>query len=204
MQEQRDHHFGRLFGAETIIKSSILFHTSDGVACWARLLDLVFELAKKKPWIREECGWILYRSVYDISANGASAVYVEGTLERLCSHDLARTPEGISIWIAVSDLFPVAQFPSHIWKHNDPLDRRERGALAKLMKESSGSEDQEGKQGNNTPKSSGVWNSKLHFAWDAVLERVCEDTEKDKSNEKPSKSSRLSFENFWTDVVDSE
>jgi DNA polymerase phi len=62
------------------------------------------------------------------------------------------------------------------------------------MKESSAA-DSEGSQGNN-PKFSGVWSSKLHFAWDAVIRQLADVSAKH--------SSRLSFADFWTEVVDSK
>ncbi|PIG85122.1 DNA polymerase V [Aspergillus arachidicola] len=196
-QEQRDHHFGRLFGAEAIIKSGILFKPNAPFSEWTKLLDLVFDLAKKKPWIREECGWIVYRCVYELSAQKAETKFVESALERLCTNELARTPEGVAIWLAAKDLFPKVKLPSKVWKHDDPLDVKERNQLAKVMKESSVSE-AEGENKGGNPKSSGVWNSKLHFAWDAVLSRLSETSAK----ESKSKTSRLSFSDFWTEVVD--
>jgi DNA polymerase phi len=194
-QEQRDHHFGRLFGAEAIVKSSILFKGEVPPAEWSKVLDLVFDLAKKKPWIREECGWIIYRCVFDLASQKAGANYVEVALERLCANDLARTPEGVSIWLAAKEAYPKAEFPRKVWKHDDPLDSRERNQLAKVMKESSAADSESGSQGNN-PKSSGVWSSKLHFAWDAVIRQLADVSAKH--------SSRLSFADFWTEVVDSK
>jgi DNA polymerase phi len=97
-------------------------------------------------------------------------------------------------------MFPNANFPSKVWKHDDPLDTKERNNLSKIMKESSSGES-EGESKANNAKSSGVWNSKLHFAWDAVLSRAS-DTSSLKA--KHSKSSRLSFIDFWTEAVDSE
>lgn len=157
------------------------------------MLELVFELAKKKPWIREECGWIVYRCVHDLSSQKADGRLVEIALETLCSKDLARTPEGVAVWVATKDLFPGINFPSKVWKHDDPLDSKERNQLAKAMKESpSESESEEEK----SVKSSGVWNSKLPFAWDAALASLNKDSK--------SKSTRLSFADFWTEVVDSK
>ncbi|KAJ5160795.1 uncharacterized protein N7482_007799 [Penicillium canariense] len=200
-QEQRDHHFGRLFGAEAIIKSAILFQPSVPFSEWTKVLDLVFELAHKKPWLREECGWIIYRCVYDISARKMDAKFVEAAVERLCSHDLARSPEGVTIWLAAKDMFPKADFPSKVWKHDDPLDPKERTSLSKILKESS-AEQMEGENKGN--KSSGVWSSKLHFAWDAVISRtsVSEDGSSKTKSKSKSKSTRLTFVDFWTEVVD--
>lgn len=212
-QEQRDHYFGRLFGAEAIIKSGILFGGGAAAAApaeWTRLLDCVFELAKKKPWLREECGWIVYRCVLDLAASRKSegkkeqvnVALVEVALERLCAHDLARTPEGVAVWLAAKEAFPSAKFPAKVWKHEDPLDAKERVSLGKVMKDSSdssasssASEDGDGQKKG----SSGVWNSKLHFAWDVVLGRLAQVPKAKAKGE----SSRLGFAEFWTEVVDS-
>ena len=203
-QEQRDHHFGRLFGAEAVIKSGILFQPSTPFSVWPKVLDLILELARKKPWLREECGWVIYRCVCDLSARQMDAKFVEAAVERICFHDLARSPEGVAVWLAVKDLFPSAQLPTKIWKHEDPLDPKERSSLSKIMKESS-AEQNDGDGENKGSKSSGVWNSKLHFAWDAVMSRTSDGAkESDSKSKSKSKSSRLTFVDFWTEVVDSK
>jgi len=119
------------------------------------------------------------------------AKFVEAAMDRLCSFNLAPTPEGVAIWLAAKDMFPEANFPPKIWKHDDPLDPKERSGLSRIMKESSSEQG----EGENKAKSSGVWNSKLHFAWDAVLSRTSDGSSK-------SKSARLSFADFWLEVVD--
>mgnify|MGYP002717880839 CR=1 FL=1 len=164
---------------------------------WTQVIDLVLELAQKKPWIREECGWIIYQCVYDLAARKMEPKYIQSALEQLCVRDLARSPEGVAIWLAAKDMFPNATFPSKIWKHDDPLDSKERSSMSKIMKES-GAAASEGENKVNTAKSSGVWNNKLHFAWDAVLSRTSVEA-KDKS-----KKSRMTFTDFWTEVVDSK
>lgn len=164
---------------------------------WTQVLALVFELAQKKPWIREECGWIIYQCIYDLAARKMDAKYVEAALEGLCSHDIARSPEGVAIWLAAKDMFPNATFPSKVWKHDDPLDTKERTSLSKIMKES-GASANEGENKANIAKTSGTWHSKLHFAWDAVLSRTSVEAKE------KSKKSRLSYSDFWTEVVDSE
>jgi DNA polymerase phi len=202
-QESRDHHFGRLFGAEAIIRSGILFQPDFSLAEWTRLLVLIFDLAREKPWLREECGWIIYRCIDDLASRKASGEFVTAVLNHLCSSGLARTPEGVSIWIAVNDAFPGTNFPKGAWKYDDPLDARNRASLAKIMKESPGPEDDSGKE-ERMAKNSGVWNSRLHFAWDAILARIYDIGSERKSKDKGSESSRISFVDFWVEVVDSE
>jgi DNA polymerase phi len=112
------------------------------------------------------------------------------------------TPEGVSIWLAAMDAFPAAKSPPHVWKHGDPLDAHERSTLAKIMKESSVPDDA---RKDSTMAVQSIWNSKLHFAWDAILTRIYHvKSVQNKSKNKPSKSSRLSFLDFWVEVVDGE
>ncbi|KAI9367618.1 DNA polymerase phi-domain-containing protein [Aspergillus egyptiacus] len=197
-QEGRDHHFGRLFGAEAIIKSNILFSPKVLFSEWKQVLELVFELAKKKPWIREECGWIIYRCIHDLASQKADPKIVGTAIEHLCSNDLSRTPEGVAIWLAAKDRFPGLSLPSKTWKNDDPLDSKERNQLAKVMKESSSGES--GGEGEGAAKPSGVWNSKLHFAWDALLTSL--NSTPTKESKSKGSGSRLSFLDFWTEVVD--
>ncbi|KAL1995975.1 hypothetical protein VTN49DRAFT_510 [Thermomyces lanuginosus] len=198
-QEHRDHHFGRLFGAEAIIKSSILFKPDVTLEEWKRLVALVVQLGKKKPWLREECGWILYRGIFDLASQKDDVKYAEALIEEIRAQDLIKTPEGVALWLAVKDAFPGAALPENIWKHNDPLDSREKHVLTKVMKESSSAD--EDSQNGVAKNQTGVWNPKVHFAWDAILSRISEPSSRDKSKEK-TKSSRLSFSDFWTEIVD--
>lgn len=125
---------------------------------------------------------------------------METAIEQLCSNDLARTPEGVAIWLTVKDLFPDAKLPSGVWQHDDPLHVKEKRNLSKVMKEAWGSEDSSGKEPGNS-RISGVWSSKLHFTWDVILVRLYSQGTQEKK-EKTSKSARAGFIDFWTEVVD--
>ena len=162
---------------------------------------MIFDLAKEKPWLREECGWILYCCINDLVSSKSGVKFVEATLDHLCSSGLARTPEGVSIWLAAKDAFPHAKFPRDIWKHDDPLDSREKRGIAKAMKESFAPDDEAPKEGRKV-KLSGVWTSKLHFAWDAILARIYDLQPVKEQPKAKSKPSRLSFVDFWIEVVD--
>ncbi|KAF3899746.1 DNA-directed DNA polymerase [Trichophyton interdigitale] len=204
-QEERDHHFGRLFGAEAILKSSILFQPDVPFENWTRLLSLVFELANKKPWLREECGYIIFYSIRDIGTRNRGTKYVDSALAALCGNNLAKTPEGIAIWLAAMDLScsPPVVFPSGVWSHDNPLSSRERASLAKIMKESSGQDASNGEE--SKVKNSGVWNPKLPFAWDPILTKLYSTAAGKSQVEgkgKKDKATQLSFLDFWTEVVD--
>lgn len=75
------------------------------------------------------------------------------------------------------------------------------------MKEAEVSETQENKQQpkeqgkGGKPSTGGAWNSKLHFAWDALLMEV---VEREENKSEKSKSKQMGFADFWTEIVDSE
>ncbi|KAK2786300.1 DNA-directed DNA polymerase [Onygenales sp. PD_12] len=201
-QEERDHHFGRLFGAEAIIKSSVLFQSGVPFEEWTKILSVLYDLALKKPWLREECGWIIFCSFRDMHAQKVDAKFAQSALDALCQNGLAKTPEGVAIWVIAKELFPKLTFPEGIWQHGSPLHVREKATLAKIMKETSESEPEPGKE-NGKAQNSGVWNPKLHFAWDLLLQRLyIQSQEQDQAKEKSSKETLASFNDIWTEVVD--
>ena len=66
-----------------------------------------------------------------------AATYVDAILEELVASGLAKTPEGVAIWLAVRSKDLKVSFPAYIWHKNDPLCRKERQALAAALKEKS-------------------------------------------------------------------
>ncbi|KAK2875593.1 hypothetical protein FQN49_001579 [Arthroderma sp. PD_2] len=204
-QEEKDRHFGRLFGAEAILKSSILYQPGVQFENWTRLLSLIFELANKKPWLREECGYIIFYAIRDIGARNRSSKYVDSALAALCQNNLAKTPEGVAIWIAAMELSlsPAVVFPSDVWSHDNPLNTGEKASLGKIMKQSSKHDSSNGEEAK--VKSSGVWNPKLPFAWDPILTKLYAIPTEKRQGEgkvKKTKATQLTFADFWAEVVD--
>lgn len=159
------------------------------------LLDLVCELAIKKPWLRQECGWVLYSCVLTLPA---SAKWVaESVLVSLLSHNLIRTPEGVAIWLAVKQRFSGVRFPKDIWKHDNPLYKKDKSLLAKAMRDATPKHDDD----DNTHRAQGgaVWKAQLHFAWKTVLDSLYSNT--DESGQ-PRDAKLITFEHFWTEAVD--
>ncbi len=198
-QEERDHQLGRLFGAKALIKSGIVFEPTVAVESWSQILDLVFELARKKSSLREECGWILYGAVQDLRSKGRNVKYAQLIIDKLHESSLAKTPEGVAIWIMVQSEIPNVILPADTWQNNDPLDVKEKARVAKILKEAStGDFNQAGTSSKASQK--GSWTSKLHFAWDVVLTQLLIP----EHTGKPRSSTRQNFEGFWSDCVDSE
>ena len=197
-QDERDHYFGRLFGAEAVIKSNILVKQQD-LPQWKRLLDLICGIANKKPWLKQECGWILYSCIKTFASSQDSVPddFALSVIEKLTSHKLIRTPEGLAIWLEVSQAFPDAKLPKDVWRHRDPLSKKDITLLADVLKDakirSNSDEDEHKSQGR------AMWSAQLHFAWDVVLARLYE-LENHKSHKKDHKVIDLS--EFWIKAVE--
>ncbi|OAL36806.1 hypothetical protein AYO20_03861 [Fonsecaea nubica] len=203
-QDERDHYFGRVFGADAVLKSKILFGKKADQNQFKRLLDIICALAIKKPWLRQECGWVLYNcTLYD---------YYELPLpfsllicEQLAANKLIRTPEGVAIWLATTRRFPNAKLPKSAWKSGHPLAKKDVNILADILKDAR----IERAEADGDLKSQGTarWSAKLHFAWDVVLAEIFGNTSKRPENGSDVNSSirnkdKLPFDLFWKVVVD--
>ncbi|KAL8829756.1 MAG: hypothetical protein Q9191_001825 [Dirinaria sp. TL-2023a] len=199
-KEVRDHNFGRLFGAEAIIRSGVLFSAGVSGECWAQIVDIICELAKKKVQLREECGWVLYRAVKDVSVQKKHRQHIEYLLRALVSNGLTKTPEGVAIWLASQSGVQI-QLPHAVWEHDDPLHREEKSTIVKVMTEAFCAGSSENEDNSVTSKKRN-WSPKLHFAWDVVLSTLIREQHSE-AREKVN-SERLSLKSFWNGVVDSE
>ncbi|KAI9834924.1 MAG: hypothetical protein M1819_002647 [Sarea resinae] len=196
-QEERDHHLGRLFGAEAVIKSLVLFQPSSDTEHWAHVLDIIYDLARKKSWLLEECGWIIYGAIRTLSLKAIDKKYAEIALDRLVANGLAKSSEGVAIWLTVQSLFPEARLVKGIWRDEDPLHRKEKSALTKALKESGQSDEKETDGQSGLQK--GMWTPKLPFAWDVVLSNLLL---ADQSTKDSAKRKRINITEFWEEVVD--
>ena len=184
-----------------MIKSKILFSSACSPEAWKSLLGLVCVLAKKKPWLRQECGWILYSSIGNLSAKLASIL-----IQELSTHELIRTPEGVAIWLEVRSLFPGAvshtdvSEKSRSWKHGDPLHHKASSSLADIMKDAKLKQTDPESQAES--QGTGMWSAQLHFAWDVVLRELYQESYP--LTEGKDKTRRISFKSFWLQVVDGE
>ncbi|KAL9101777.1 MAG: hypothetical protein Q9163_002996 [Psora crenata] len=200
-QEERNHLLGRLFGAEAIIQSGILFQDGETISGWAKLLDLILDLANRKAWLREECGYLLYATIQGSRLPNHDPQYAHTTLEKLQSHALTKTPEGVALWLAIQVKYPAAKLPIGVWRNEDPLARKEKGKLAQILKEAV----------LQTPAHTGddqrivrhgQWNPKVHFAWQTVLLQLQSVPSTKLTKNGTNHSKRITLEEFWKDCVD--
>jgi DNA polymerase phi len=180
-QEERDHFFGQLFGIESFVSAGILFND---ISRWNTILDLLLQLASRKVWLRSQCGWVIVQSIQQMNKKQA-----EATLEKISKANLAKTPEGVAIWLVALSRF--SDLKVKPWR--DPLSKKSFGDLAAVLRESfqDFSKDQP-ERAQKTKQAS--WTGQLHYVWDLLLAHYV----------KAGEAGAAEFEQFWARVVDGE
>ena len=145
---------------------------------------------------------MLYATLQGSSLPRDEPWYATLILDKLRSHGLAKTAEGVALWLAVLSKYPEATTPIGVWHQGDPLCHRERTLLAQILREapSSITSYDESQRAIQT----GHWNAKLHFAWHVVLSQILSTSQAKAKGNGNSFSRRIYFEEFWVDCVDSK
>jgi DNA polymerase phi len=193
-QEKRDHLIGKLFGCKAIIQSGIISDTEPSKECWTRVLDHVYGLARDIPWLREECGLIICEAIRAAIPED----WARETIQQLSSYQLANTPEGVAIWLTARQSSEDI-LPDNVWYKKDPLSKKERNRLARVLKEDFQSRVHS--EAQEKVKSASISHSPT-FAWDVVIGEVLRRDER--SSKKHRDESKLDFPQFWLDTVDGE
>jgi DNA polymerase phi len=201
-QDERDHHFGRIFGAEAILKSDILFKRSDPEQ-WKRLLELLCNVSLKKPWLRQECGWVLYTCLAD-PTTALPEAFAQDAIQLLITKKLIRTPEGVAIWLTIQRTYPNIDLPKSVWKHGHPLATKDIKTLADILKDAK-TQSERGSD-EHEAQGSASWSANLHFAWDVVLLKLYQKESEiggatNGTSKKPSEGT-ISFQTFWQTAVE--
>lgn len=186
-QEEKDHWFGLLFGLQSFVEAKVIFRGQEDR--WNRVMELLLKLGEKKPWIRENCGWVMVQATQQMTEKSQA----EATIKALCDAGFAASPEGLAVWLTARSRFPDMDLPSKPWgSSGSPHDHLK--TLAKSLKESVSSSD-DGKT-QQQMKLNPTWNPKLHFVWDLVLSPFIQDAGSG------ADGVEAKFSNFWKLVVD--
>ena len=193
-QEERDFHLGRLFGLQSLIQSGIVFNHEANLELYPAILDLVFELAEKKDWLRESCAWTVATSAERWPAAKATEI-AETTYTKLAESGFAKSGEGVGIWLMLQAHHPKAAAPADVWSKDSPLAKSNLTKLSKVLRDSGSNDDTE-------TKTKGSWNPKLGFVWDFIL-RAYFSKDKAWAGIRHSKKHAVSeWSDFWRAVVD--
>lgn len=124
--------------------------------------------------------------------------YIQTVIDKLRSAGLAKTPEGVAIWIAIQKQFPSVTVPNGVWHNNTPLHQKEKSQLALILKEASVSElDVTESDARTTQR--GSWSANVHFAWLVVITELLSQSGSKHTN---GFSQCLSFSEFWNNCVE--
>jgi len=180
------------------MQSSVILEPELSLECWKKILDHMYGMARDIPWLREECGLIIVESVKSLNSRPEFQKCAQELIQRLASHQLVNTPEGVAIWLTVQAHYEQV-LPEHVWSNKDPLSKKERTRLAKILKEDFHNSSDNGKDENIK---SAAANPNPIFAWGVVLSEMLRRDESLKDNRKDSL--KTEFPQFWIDTVDSE
>ncbi|KLU84330.1 hypothetical protein MAPG_03374 [Magnaporthiopsis poae ATCC 64411] len=175
-QEERDNWWGRLFGLRCFVQAGVLFNDKTR---WKAVLKLLLQLSKKKSWLQPQCGFVIAQAVPLMKRK-----LVEKTLDELVEAGLAKSPEGLGIWLVAQETFPDIKLPKP-WQ--DPLGTKSLQDAAAVLKGST--QELSDEDGGQTAKQSYTM-TQLHFVWGLILDSL--------KDQQSGKEFRL----FWDRVVD--
>lgn len=151
---------------------------------------MVFDLARRKPWLSEQCGWAVYETLQASPSAPSGMLFAETVIDRMCHAKMASSPEGVAIWLGVRSLYPDVTLPKQPWHRRDPLHVENVALLAKIMREAAGSGPEAHR---DEARGRGMWNPRPNFSWGVIFRHLYSD---------PPDKRRLSFKAFWVSVVD--
>lgn len=165
--------------------------------CWNKLLDHIYEMARDVPWLREECGMVLIEAAKSLRGESRYQECAREMINRLNAFKLISTPEGVAIWLTVGADYEKV-LPEGVWHSKDPLSKKERLRLAKILKEN-----YQGAQADGAidPLKTAAASPNPTFAWNLVLAEILRRDAAARSNGEDS--SKAEFPQFWIDIVDS-
>ncbi|KAF8454947.1 DNA polymerase phi-domain-containing protein [Terfezia claveryi] len=226
--EERDRWLGRLFGLKAIIMSGCLFQVGEGGVSQERELRTVMgeilDLGREKSWLREPGMWTVIAAARKF---GWGKNYLGMVWKMVVERGLAKTSEGVGVWLCFDELCPGQVEDGRIWGEGrwGPLVGGNLPFVARVLKESGaaggGERDSGGGnqgKGNKGGKGSGVggkgvWNPKLHWVWDEIIRIYLDSATPKTTGEKKmvGKEEKIStavtdtiapFSQFWLIVVD--
>lgn len=202
--------FGRLFGIQSLVASSLLFHSTRSTFMdLQRAIEGLIHIRNRKTWLGESCAWVMVEVLQKLGSEGTSLSNLSWKDEALnwvagrCLLGRELNPEKLAIVLKLSQVSPQIDLERYIvppLKSTKPLTRQNLVTLAKILKDatSPNSEDEVGL----TKGSSGSWKPQLHFAWNIILDLYFPSQGVEAASE--SVKDRAPFHELFRVVVDGE
>ncbi|KAK5936912.1 DNA-directed DNA polymerase [Knufia obscura] len=192
-QDERDHYFGRLLACKAVFETGLLANGGTGPESgWSRLFSIICSLMAQKPWLRGEgaatiSSAIVQATTLPVYSSSDKTEAVSRAFKQLKEHKLARTIDGVGIWLYVQDNLLEAKLPHNVWASDNPLSIKELPMLKKALLDSRSPDDED-----EVILGTSTWSQNLHDAWRLVLRRMG----------KSQPKGQVSLKEFWQTVVD--
>ena len=182
-QELRDAYLGRLFGLVAVLKSDVGLNQQLTTSVWEEHFKAMFGMLEPR-WVSRDFGSMLYGYLTSDGGLKLETARVQTIVD--VAHkkraEFFKQPEGVGIWIAITQGWPDIQWPKGVWHHDNPLSSKERSKLGSVMLENATSDfDRKTLSGSRQVTPS--------FAWNLVLSKLF-------GTSKPKR-----FSQFWDEVV---
>ena len=166
---------------------------------WQQLLDLIIDLFKEKPWIREQCGFVLYNAIRTLRNDHDD--FAQTLIDKLHESHLCKTPEGLAVWIAAQTECPSLLFPKGVWHQDSPLNAKETLVVSKVLREGTCIQvDRDDESGAPTQSEyQPNWSNKVHFAWNVIFSCLIHRN----PTQQVKTGTPTTYPEFWRECVDS-
>ncbi|OQO01784.1 hypothetical protein B0A48_12257 [Cryoendolithus antarcticus] len=192
-QEKRDYLIGRRFASQAILQSDVGTNTKVPQHDFQAFIGAVVEQMAEKPWMRRDCGAMLYEFLASRRGSQLSPERLQTIVDWLSAKALWKTPEGVALWMLFGTT-PAVRLPVGVWDKKGPLAKSERHILSKVLQEVP-IED-----GDSTTTSSGSRQAAPSFAWSVIMRAMHQSD--NAAAEKLDVPITENFATFWAACVD--
>ncbi len=192
---------GRICGYNAVVESEVLFQSKEAGPAITLVLDALCQLTWETPWLRDQFCSIICRAVRILASKKADASYPQRILQVISTQGLSKTPESVAIWLELLSNSPNISLLKGEWFHDDPLSGKEIPSIAKIMTQSQSLQFEQDLDFSQR-KALGSRQITPGFAWDVIVSHLIGEA-MNKSSEPAKKPRRATFDQFWTEVVDS-
>lgn len=170
--------FGRLFGIQSLVASSLLFNpTRSTFMDLQRAMEGLIHIRNRKTWLGESCSWVMVEVLEKLGSQDIPLSNLSWKEEALnwvagrCLLGREITPEKLAIVLKLGQVSPKLDLERYIvppLKNTRPLSKQNLIVLAKILKDATppNADDEVGL----AKGSSGNWKAQLHFAWNIILD----------------------------------
>ncbi|KAJ2726537.1 DNA-directed DNA polymerase [Coemansia sp. Benny D115] len=189
-QEQRDMHFGRIFGLMALVQSGILTREGTTSADISKIVAELVAVGAKKPYLRE----IAYSTIVSMVPALGQFSFRDELITTIVAVALDKgvieTPEELNLALRLRRTYPDYDWYSALplWQTKHMLSEKNVGKLASILSETS----------KENPAIFSTWHPQLHSVWNEIFDIYFN---RDRVSEVQDKGV-MSLEILWESVVE--